>query len=160
VNPAHSVADRTRAGHAPPTRHPNPMTTTTLHPEHLEHAEHTDITWQLLPAVDAAADAGRAAHRAATDLTNTLTACQMLPADIYQYAPDLFHATTTLTAAGRTLTSAVHTATAERTLEHVHAVYQATNALLHATAAVDVATTAVRNIAAWYTAALPAGCPN
>lgn len=120
----------------------------------------SDVTWQLPPVLDAAADAGRAAHRAAADLTDTLDTCRHLPADIYRYAPDVFEAARALTAAGRTLTGAVHTATAARTPEHVHAVHQALNTLLHATAAVDVTAEALRTAAAWYTAALPAALPD
>jgi hypothetical protein len=118
-----------------------------------------DTAWQLLPALQASAEAGRAAQRAAAALTDTLAACRHLPADIYRYAPDVFQTARTLTAAGRALTGAVHTATAARTPDTVHAVHQALNTLLHATAATDVTTDALRTAAAWYTAALPAPAP-
>ncbi len=120
----------------------------------------SDITWQLLTVLGAAVEAGHAAHRAAGALTDTLAACQHLPADIYRYAPDVFETAQALTAAGRTLTGAVRTATAARTPEDVHAVHQALNTLLHATAAVDVTAGALRTAAAWYTAALPTASPH
>ena len=116
---------------------------------------HGDIAWQLTPALDAAVEAGRAAHLAAAALTDTLAACQHLPADIYRYAPDVCQTAAALTTAGRALTGAVHAATTTRTPEHLHAVHQAVNTLLHATAAVDVTAGALRTAAAWYTAALP-----
>ena len=127
-----------------------------MHASTASTTERPDIAWQLLPALDAAAEAGRDAHRAATSLTDAVAACQRLPADVYRYTPDVFETTGALTAAGRALTSAVQAVTAARTPEALHAVHEARNTLLHTTAAVDVAVEALRTAASWYIAALPA----
>lgn len=113
-------------------------------------------TGRLLPAVDAAVAAAREAHDAARALTDTVLACQRLPAEVYRYAPDVAQAAAALTSTGRMLTDAVGQASVVSNPEaHLPGLYQATGAVYGATAAVNAVTAALRNAAAWYATALP-----
>lgn len=103
----------------------------------------------LLPALDAATRASREAHEAAWALTDTVLACQYLPAEIYQYAPHLSQAIAALTSASRALTTATGYA---RTNPggNLHALHRATTELTAATAALRTQTAALANAAAWF----------
>lgn len=118
----------------------------------------TALQQVLLPALDMAAAASREAHEAARALTDTVLACQTLPAEIYQYAPDLTHTTRSLVAATRALTAATGAATTHPTPERLHALNLATTDVLAATAAARTAASALQAAAAWYAgpAAIPA----
>ncbi|WP_370368245.1 hypothetical protein [Catenulispora sp. GP43] len=104
----------------------------------------------LLPALDAAVHASRDAHEATRSHTDTVLACQQLPAEIYQHVPYLSQATATLTAAGHALTTATNHATANPTAETLHALYSATTHLTAATAALRHQTAALATAANWY----------
>jgi hypothetical protein len=88
---------------------------------------------QLLPVLDAAVRASVDAHEATRALTDTVTRCLHLPADVYWYAPGLSQATAALTSATRALTSAMRYATANPAPEHVQALSQAATAVVAAT---------------------------
>lgn len=112
---------------------------------------------RLLPALDAATRAARDAHDATRAHTDTVLACQYLPADVYQYAPHLSQATGTLTAVSRTLTTITGHATANPTPDNLHALHRATAELTAATSALRYQTAALATAATWYSAptALP-----
>jgi hypothetical protein len=103
----------------------------------------------LLSALDEAARASADAHEATRALTDTVLACQHLPAEIYQYAPHLSDTTATVLAAGRALNEAVAAGP--------DAVRHATSYLTAATAALRSQTAALAAAVAWYSqpAALP-----
>ena len=103
----------------------------------------------LLPALEAAVHASHEAHEATRSHTDTVLACQHLPAEVYQYAPHLSHATNTLTAAGRALTAAAGDATANPTPDNLHALRRATAELTTATAALRYQITALATAASW-----------
>lgn len=119
----------------------------------------------LLPLLDAAVHASREAHEATRSLTDTVLACQYLPAEVYQYAPHLSHAISTLTAASRALTTATGYATANPTADHLQNLRQATADLITAIAAMRYQTGALANAANWYNGPIalnpttPAGPP-
>ncbi|MEZ0107440.1 hypothetical protein ABH920_001432 [Catenulispora sp. EB89] len=104
----------------------------------------------LLPALEAAVHASREAHEATRSHTDTVLACQHLPAEVYQYAPHLSHATNTLTAAGRAVTVATGDATANPTPDNLHALRRATAELTAATAALRYQTAALATAASWF----------
>jgi hypothetical protein len=108
-----------------------------------------------LSALDAAVAASREAHEAARALADAVLACQYLPAEVYQYAPDVKEAAATLTAATRALTSAAGYISTYSTQEHLNTLHQAGVSLKTAIAAAEVVVGALRSAAAWYTAALP-----
>lgn len=101
----------------------------------------------LLSALDEAARASADAHEATHALTETVLACQHLPAEIYQYAPHLSDTTATVVAAGRALNDAVAAGP--------DAVRHATSYLAAATAALRSQTAALAAAVAWYSQALP-----
>ncbi|GAA1964914.1 hypothetical protein GCM10009838_22900 [Catenulispora subtropica] len=105
---------------------------------------------RLLPALDAAARASADAHDVTRALTDTVLACQHLPAEVYQYAPHLSQATEALTAASRTLTTVTGYATANPMPDNVHALHRATAELAAATAALRYQTAALATAAAWH----------
>ena len=104
----------------------------------------------LLPVLDAATHASREAHEAARALTDTVLACQQLPAEVYQYAPHLSYATGGLTAASRALTTATGYATTNPTADNLRALHRATAELVAATAALRYQTAALASAAGWY----------
>lgn len=108
-----------------------------------------------LSALDAAVATSREAHEAARALTDAVLACQYLPAEVYQYAPDVLEAAAALTLATRALTSAAGYISTYATQEHLNTLHQAGVAVKGATAAADAVVGALRSAAAWYTAALP-----
>ncbi|GAA2066963.1 hypothetical protein GCM10009839_93460 [Catenulispora yoronensis] len=103
----------------------------------------------LQPALDTAAAASRDAHEAARALTDTVLACQILPAEVYQYAPDLAQPTAALTAATGALATAAARASADPTQERLYALHRATADLTAATTTVQTATSMLRNAASW-----------
>lgn len=115
----------------------------------------------LLPALEAAVHASREAHEATRSHTDTVLACQHLPAEVYQYAPHLSHAAHALTTAGRALTTATGDATANPTPDNIYALHRATADLTGATAALRYQTAALASAASWYSTptALPSTAP-
>ncbi|MEY9857043.1 hypothetical protein ABH935_002651 [Catenulispora sp. GAS73] len=104
----------------------------------------------LLPALEAAVHASREAHEATLSHTDTVLACQHLPAEIYQYAPHLSHATNTLTAVGRAVTVAAGAASANPTPDNLYALRRATAELITATAVLRYQTAALAAAASWF----------
>lgn len=128
------------------------MTVSTLPPSALHGRS-------LLPAVEAAARVSREAHEATRALTDTVLACQRLPAEVYQYAPQLSQATLTLTAASRALTTVTGYATTNPTPDNVRALQRATAELAGAVAVLRSQTAALATAASWASGSngLPAG---
>ena len=104
---------------------------------------------RLAPDLDAATHASADAHEATRALTDTVLACQHLPAEIYQYVPHLSHALAALLAATRALTNITRYATAYPSPDRLHALRQATANLTAATATLRDQTTALATAAAW-----------
>ena len=120
-----------------------------------------DLRRYLLPALDTGTAASADAHQAARALTDTLLGCLTLPAEIYQYVPDLAHVTGTLRAASQALTAATNHATADPTPDRLHALNLAIADLLAAIDGVRTTVSALQTAAAWYAqhTGLPAAAP-
>ncbi|NUP52637.1 MAG: hypothetical protein HOW97_35750 [Catenulispora sp.] len=131
------------------------MTLTMLAPTRLAPAMPT--RHHLLADLDAATYASADAHEATRALTDTVLACQYLPAEIYKHAPYLSHALAAVTAATRTLTTVTGYATADPSPENGYALRRATADLAAATADLRDQIAALTTAVAWYTrsAALP-----
>lgn len=114
------------------------------------HADTTPSPPALLPTLDAATHASAEAHEAARALTDTVLACQHLPADVYQYAPHLSQAIHTMVAMSRAVTVAAGRATADPAPANLYALHQAAAELTAATAALRYQTGALAAAAGWY----------
>lgn len=105
----------------------------------------------LLADLDAATHASAAAHEATRALTDTVLACQYLPAEIYKHVPYLSHVLAAVTTATRNLTTVTGYALADPGPESSHALRQATADLTAATADLRDQTAALTTAVTWYT---------